>query len=292
MDREGDQFGLFATLAADNERFVVRLGHDRRLRKGRGRDGFPMLNEHLAQGPSRFVRQVHLGRRERERATKKQNIFPERTARDAVLEVRAKRIELHRAHQHAEHLPQFVTLNFVEAREVDAPPGMAPVIWRLVTTEPIDTDSQVGKVIDMYRKRWLIEEFFKAIKTGCRFEAHQLEDIRGLLVALAIESTIAWKLLRLRYLDRECPDANGETILSEEQRHALCHIRAQRGIASESLTVRDVTSELATLGSHIKNNGPPGWLVMKRGLRKLDLLAQGLSLAFRSPRLREVVINL
>ena len=76
LDREGDQFGLFATLADENERFVVQLGHDRRLRKGRGRDGFPMLNERLAEGTARFTRKVHLGKRERERAAKKAEHFP------------------------------------------------------------------------------------------------------------------------------------------------------------------------------------------------------------------------
>ena len=37
--------------------------------------------------------------------------------------------------------------------------------------------------------------------------------------------------------------------------------------------------ELARLGVHLRNNGPPGWAVLKRGLRKLNLLTEGLSLA-------------
>jgi len=52
MDREGDQFGLFAELVNADERFVIRMGHDRRLREGRGRDGTPMLNEALSRTPS------------------------------------------------------------------------------------------------------------------------------------------------------------------------------------------------------------------------------------------------
>jgi len=42
--------------------------------------------------------------------------------------------------------------------------------------------------------------------------------------------------------------------------------------------VQEVVDELARLGVHLRNNGPPGWAVLKRGLRKLNLLAQGLSL--------------
>jgi hypothetical protein len=287
MDREGDQFELFAALLENDERFVIRLSHDRRLQKGRGRDGHPMLNEVLAGGPARFVRQVRLGRREREAAVSKRKIYPERSPRDARLEIRAKTIELYRAHQHAEHLPDCLPLNFIEVREIEPPPGTTPVIWRLVTTQPIDTDAQVAAVIDIYRKRWVIEEFFKAIKTGCRFESHQLEAIKGLLVALSIESTIAWQLLRLRHVARHDPCASGRNLLTSGQLAALTILRARRGEGSEELSVDNVINELARLGVHLTNNGPPGWLVLKRGLRKLSLLADGLSLA-RAPMVPEM----
>jgi len=129
MDREGDQFELFASLLDQEQRFVIRLGHDRRLKKGRGRDGHPKLDEVLGSGPARFTRRVQLGRREREAATKKQKIFPEREPRSALLEIRAKAIPLHRAHQHSEHLPDSLLLNFIEAKEVGTPAGTTPVVW-------------------------------------------------------------------------------------------------------------------------------------------------------------------
>ena len=279
MDREGDQFELFASLLDQEQQFVIRLGHDRRLKKGRGRDGHPKLNEVLGSGPARFTRRVQLGRREREVATKKQKIFPEREPRSALLEIRAKAIHLHRAHQHSEHLPDSVLLNFVEAKEVGAPAGTTPVVWRLVTTEPIATEHQVAEVIDMYRKRWIVEEFFKAIKTGCRFESHQLEDIKGLLLALVIESAIAWQILRLRHVARSQPSAPGRNLLTRPQFETLNRLRALRGQPTDNLSVQQVIDELARLGVHLRNNGPPGWAVLKRGLRKLNLLAEGLCLA-------------
>jgi len=278
MDREGDQFELFASLLDQDQRFVIRLGHNRRLKRGRGRDGHLKLNEVLGSGPARFTRHVRLGRREREVATK-QKVFPERKPRNARFEIRAKTINLHRAHQHSEHLPDFLPLNFVEAKEVGAPAGTTPVVWRLVTTEPIATERQVAEVIDVYRKRWMVEEFFKAIKTGCRFESHQLEDIKGLLVALVIESAIAWQILRLRYVARNQPGASGQALLTRPQFEAVKRLRDLRGERTDALSVQEVIDELARLGVHLRNNGPPGWAVLKRGLRKLNLLAEGLSLA-------------
>jgi hypothetical protein len=56
--------------------------------------------------------------------------------------------------------------------------------------------------------------------------------------------------------------------------------------------VLEVTQELAMLGSHLKNNGLPGWIVLKRGIKKLNLLTEGLLLAAQMNDARIVVINL
>ena len=53
----------------------------------------------------------------------------------------------------------------VYAKEKDPPDDMEPVDWLLLTSEPIDTDEQILEVVDIYRARWLIEEYFSALKT-------------------------------------------------------------------------------------------------------------------------------
>jgi len=279
MDREGDQFELYAMLLDQGERFVIRMGHDRRLSKGRGKDDTPRLNQVLGEGPALFVREVEVGRRERDPSTKKRVVFPPRARRTARFEVRAKSLKLHRSHMQSTHLPDAVMLNFVEAREVDLPQGASPIVWRLVTTEPIESQADVQRVIDIYRRRWLVEEFFKVIKSGCNFEAHQLESVKRLLVALVLESAIAWQLLRLRHVARHQPDAPGAPLLTPHQLEALKRVRRLRGIVSSGLTVSDVVDDLARLAVHLPANGPPGWALLKRGLRKLDLLAEGMQLA-------------
>jgi hypothetical protein len=54
--------------------------------------------------------------------------------------------------------------------EIDTPPGAEPVAWVFITTEPLATVEQIRAVLEIYRTRWLIEEFFKALKTGCSLE--------------------------------------------------------------------------------------------------------------------------
>jgi IS4 transposase len=98
--------------------------------------------------------------------------------------------------------------------EVNAPVGTEPVEWRLMTTEPIDTDEQVLRIVDWYRTRWMIEEYFKALKTGCAFEQGQLASFHTLCVALALLAPMAWRLLLLRYLARELPTTAATVVLT------------------------------------------------------------------------------
>lgn len=68
----------------------------------------------------------------------------------------------------------------------------------LFTSEPVNTLAEATAVVDHYRARWVIEEYFKALKTGCAFERRQLTSFDGLTRALGVFVPIAWRLLVLR----------------------------------------------------------------------------------------------
>lgn len=135
----------------------------------------------------------------------------------------------------------------------------------------IETIEQVVAVVDAYRSRWQIEEFFKALKTGCQYEKLQLESGDALIKALAIYTAVAWRMLLTRWLDRNEPDAPAARVLTPAQLSVLiayCKIKVKKPLL-ENPTVHDVLSAIAQLGGHIKNNGPPGWLVIGRGFDQL-----------------------
>jgi IS4 transposase len=83
-------------------------------------------------------------------------------------------------------LPELLRLNVVRVWEPEPPPGEPAVEWVLLTTEPIATLEDLLRIVDRYRSRWVIEEFFKAIKTGCSYEQRQLGDYESLVNALAL----------------------------------------------------------------------------------------------------------
>jgi Transposase DNA-binding/Transposase DDE domain len=273
MDREADDFGLLAQLLEAEDRFVIRLAHDRLLTPATP-DGAKKLALAVAQTQAIAEREVPLSSRPAgSRSPKQKHIHPTREGRVAKLAMGATKVSLRRPVSQPKTLPATLTLNVVRVWEVDTPKGETPVEWLLVTTEPVDTAEQILQIVDWYRARWVIEEFFKALKTGCAYEKRQLETYEGLVNVLATFMPVAWRLLHMRTRVRIEPDAAGTTVLPApmiEVLHAFTRIK----LAVEP-TAREVLLALAALGGHLKHNGEPGWITLGRGYQKLRTLTEG-----------------
>lgn len=61
--------------------------------------------------------------------------------------------------------------------KVSPPEGEVPISWFLLNTEPIETQEEILAEVDYYRKRWVIEEFFKALKSGSKIEEGGMKDL-------------------------------------------------------------------------------------------------------------------
>jgi len=275
MDREADAYELLADLREHEQRFVVRVAHDRVLGKS-DTDGNTRLYTAMASTEVMLEREVSLSPRKTPKGTAAKRINPARKARVANLQVRAGSYVVARGSDLLFHLPDTMELNFVEVSEPNPPDGEKSVLWRLVTSEPISTPEEVARVIDLYRMRWTIEEFFKAIKTGCNFEKLQLETGAALVMALAIYSAVAWRLLLVRWKEREQPLAPGDSVVTPIQLILLTsHMRKIGRPWAAPPTSRDVLLAVAALGGHLKSNGRPGWLLLSRGFHALLLMEMG-----------------
>jgi hypothetical protein len=263
MDREGDQYPLLAQLLEFGTHFVIRLCHDRRLAD----EG--VVSEVAARAPLMFTRSVKLSRRRGRRPPKSERTHPTRDERMASLEVRATRVVLRRPRGTSPELPAELSVNIVHVTEPEPPPDVEPMEWTLLTTLPIESPDEVAEVVDAYRARWLIEEYFKAVKTGCAYTTRQLESLEALLVALAVTLPIAWRLLALRWAARQCPDAPATTLFSKLELTILRRTDPKKRGLPPRPTVRHALMAVARVGGHKKSNGEPGWQVLGRGLRRL-----------------------
>jgi hypothetical protein len=116
-DRESDIYAEWALVPQPGFHLLTRAMHDRRTADGS-----------LSTAPLEPAGAATIKVRGR----------PGRPERDARLLARYGRVRIRRpAHGRMRHLPEHVGLSLVEVREADPPPGVEPILWRLLTTEAV-----------------------------------------------------------------------------------------------------------------------------------------------------------
>ncbi|MCU0659640.1 MAG: IS4 family transposase [Polyangiaceae bacterium] len=272
-DREGDAYPFLAEMLSSRDRFVVRLARDRHVFEDEWDDEGLSISETWLDTVIKTTLDVPVAGRGKDKVTVRGR--PRQPEREATVSVGARRLELRRPRYYgaASGLPERLEVNVVFAVELDPPEGCNPLSWLLLTSEPVETAEQQLAVLGWYKARWLLEEFNKALKTGCAYESRQLEGYHGLRNALGLFLPIAWQLLRLKVQARQEPQAPATDVLSQEQLDVLQQTSRQ-GLP-EQPTVSEALGAIAKLGGHLKRNGAFGWQVLWRGMRRLDDLVAG-----------------
>jgi len=238
MDREADSYALMAELSNAGRRFVVRMAQARRkLASGDGLN----VGETVIRAKAVATREVPICARKPSKMPSYRKHHPPRGGRLAKLEVSCTAVVLIRPESSSLSPAKELALNVVRVFEPNPPAGEPPVEWRLWTTEPVETPEQVLAVVDAYRCRWVIEEYFKALKTGCAIEKRQLETTHALVNTVALFAAIAWRLLLLRTLAHQAPATSASAVLSEAQVACLDFLlrRRKRPALPPSPTVAD-----------------------------------------------------
>jgi hypothetical protein len=265
-DRESDMYELLTAMVAKGHRFIVRAKQDRAVEiEGEGRS---FLFDAARETRPLYSLEVPVSKRGDKRSGALKDVYPSRDARVADLSFAALKVSLRRPRKPTRPgMPTRLDVNVVHVFEIGKAAGELPIEWLLLTSEPIKTGEQVAAIIEGYRTRWTIEEYFKALKTGCGFEKRQLESFRTLTNLLAYSLVIAYALLLLRALSRTEVEVPADALLSRDQ--LLCLGLMTTGKPVRVTKAREVLPLIAKLGGHIKNNGDPGWRVLSRGWKRL-----------------------
>jgi hypothetical protein len=161
--------------------------------------------------------------------------------------------------------------------EVDPPPGQERLEWVLLTNELVRSFADAHRVIGWYECRWIIEEYHKGVKTGCRIESPQFTSEDRLQPAIALLSVVTLTLLQLRDASRR-PDAKtrrATTVISPLYVEVLSLWRHKK--VKLDWTVHDFYYALARLGGHQnrKHDHSPGWQVIWEGWKELLPMVTG-----------------
>lgn len=164
-----------------------------------------------------------------------------------------------------------VEMNAVLVSEVDPPEGAKAIYWLLLTTLPIDTVEDIFKIVSLYSKRWTIEIYFKALKTGCKIDSIRFDATSKIENFIAMAMIVAWKVMLATYLPREYPKLTC-TVLFTEMEWKLAYSRAynnQRPLPEKPPTLQQAVMLVAMLGGYQKRKTPPGMQTIWRGMSRL-----------------------
>jgi Transposase DNA-binding len=203
-------------------------------------------------------------------------------ARKATVYVTAGALRLLPPRQpRGEHRRELLDVWVVLVKEIDPPAGMEPLEWVLLTNVAVDTWEEACIRIEWYRCRWIVEEFHKAIKTGCDIEALGFHKEERLEPVIALLSVVGVFLLQLRNWSRreDAKQRPAQEVVPLLWVQVLSQWRHQRTCSDWS--VHDFFYALARLGGHQnrKGDGMPGWITIWRGWTKLQAMIAGASAA-------------
>ena len=270
-DRESDIFALYASAAEQHFDVIARSMHDRKLNDGiglyAGSEAMAVVEQRAIVLPARA----------------------QRAERIALLELRFGVVNLARPQtRFLRHLPKNLALNLVDVREPDPPAGMEPLHWRLLTTHPVTNAEQAWRIVEWYKRRWLIEQFFRVLKTqGFKLEDSQVGTADRLLKLVAIAAkaaVITIQLLQARDGRSHQPvqvvfDANEVATLA-----ALNHTIEARTKRLKNPHPPDSLAWAAWIIGRLggwdgyPSSKPPGPITMRHGLEYFHAVAVGRSL--------------
>ena len=274
-DRESDFYELFAQRPA-NVQLIVRACQNRRIELPAQEAGDALLfafADRLAE-QGRFVVTIPAA--------------PGRKVRTAELAVRYAPVGVRKPLNGADPaLPASIEVWLVDLREISTPPdGGEPIHWRLLTTHAVSTIAQARRIVDLYRLRWIIEEFFRTLKTaGFDIEAADISEPRAMInfvAAATIAAVTVKQLVQARegntdQLLTDAFDLNDQPIL-EAISAKLAGKTARQCNPHPKGSLAFAAWVIARLGGWTGYYGKPGSQVMRRGLQDFRAVKYGTTL--------------
>ena len=265
-DRYADNYEMFTACKRTEVDFVIRLSQDRRASLGHGSATARGNLLPLVRGlPAAGEQTLHVRRR------------PNRRAREAKLLVSYSAVTIFRPWLDRS-APEQLEGSGVRVWEADTPAGDAPIEWVVLTSVPIRSTSEALEISRWYSLRWLIEEYHKCLKSGCKVEDRQLHEAERLAPCVGILAVVAVRLLQLKLFAKQEPNRPAKQCVSALHVEVL---GAYRKKDIEGLTAKEFFREVAKLGGFLgrRSDGDPGWQTLWRGWQKLDAMTLGASLA-------------
>ena len=142
-------------------------------------------------------------------------------------------------------------------------------------------------------RRWIIEEWHRVEKEGCRLESTQLDDAEDIKRLAALTAVIAVRMLRLRDLAGLDPSerraSDPKALREAVPKTWIAIVSHLAKVAPKKLTPKQFWITIAKQGGYIgrTRDGNPGWKTIWQGWYDIQWIVQGAELLAENPNLLE-----
>jgi hypothetical protein len=275
-DRESDIYEFFDRIPNQNIHVITRVCRDRAIVNNSDKKLYTHLErlEESGRIQIEIPREIRKGRKKRE----------------ILLSIKYSVIEIKKPRKCTDVLAsESIKLCVIEAKELDCPDGQEPIHWRIFTTHAVNNFNNAKQIILWYRMRWTIEQVFRTLKSqGLNIEESQIESGINLMKLAMLALCAAIQIMQL------ISSRDGETELETKD---VFNANEQQFLAKVLSTVEGKTQKqqnphppdnlawaawiIARLGGwhcYTKSEGPPGPIIMGRGLKRFFEMFHGWNL--------------
>lgn len=274
-DRESDIYAHFTSRPANID-LIVRACQSRQIE---AEDQIALLFPHADRLPEQGRVKVQIP------------AAPGRKARQAELAVRFSPVVLRKpVHEADRHLPATIALTIVDVRETATPDDSEPIHWRLLTTRQVTSLGEAHRIVDLYRLRWTIEEFFRTLKTaGFNIEQADIGEPQVMIKFVAAATVAAVTVMQLvKARDGTTGQSLADAFEQDDQPVLEALSRQLEGSTAKQKNPHPKGSlafaawVVARLGGWTGYYGKPGPQVMRRGLDDFRRIKYGTTLAIQN----------
>jgi hypothetical protein len=164
-----------------------------------------------------------------------------------------------------------IPINVVYCKEINPPNNEDGIEWFLLTSFPVNDAETAMEVVKWYLCRWQIELFFKILKSGCVVEELQFDTLKATANCLALYMIVAWRILFLTMLGRNCPDMDCSAVFDKHEWQSVYTIVTKEKPPKKPPKLNDIILMIAKLGGFLgrKSDGYPGSKVMWIGMQRM-----------------------
>jgi len=275
-DRESDIYEFLDRIPDENTHLIARVCRDRIIENSTCRKLYKHLDQTEEAGRIRIeiARDIRKGRKKRE----------------ALLSIKHSMIEIVKPKKCTDKsAPKSIKLYVVEAKELDCPDGQEPVHWRLFTTHVVSDFSEAKQIILWYRMRWTIEQVFRTVKSqGLNVEESQIELGENLMKLAVLALCAAIQIMQLISARDGSTELKTNDLFTADERQFMAALlvkvegktqKQQNPHPKENLAWASwVIARLGGWHCYTKSEGPPGPIVMGRGLKRFYEMFDGWNL--------------